>query len=190
MKHYICLPDQKYPLGDYALTSIQPEHIENIRQWRNAQMDVLRQQEVITKEQQQQYFAGQVWSELADEQPSKILLSFLHRGQLIGYGGLVHLAWAHRRGEISFLVAPERTSDLVVYEQDFSHFLQLIQKLAFKTLKLNRIFTETYAHRKHHLALLEANGMQLEGTLREHVLIKGQAVDSLIHGCLSSSYEI
>jgi len=190
MKHYICLPDKKYQKGNYALSSIQPEHIENIRQWRNAQMDGLRQQEVISKEQQQLYFARRVWSELADEQPSKILLSFFHQGQLIGYGGLVHIAWAHRRGEISFLVAPERATDLAVYRQDFSHFLQLIHKLAFQTLKLNRIFTETYAHRKHHINLLEANGMQLEGTLREHVLIKGRAVDSLIHSCLSKSYAI
>ena len=64
-----------YQEGDYELESVQPEHIEKIRQWRNEQMDVLRQSKPISKEQQIQYYEKHIWSELKSSQPKNILLS-------------------------------------------------------------------------------------------------------------------
>jgi RimJ/RimL family protein N-acetyltransferase len=185
LQSYACLPQAVFRHGLYEALTVQPEHVEPIRCWRNAQMAVLRQAEPIIPAQQQRYFADRIWPTLAQPQPPQILLGLRHRGELIGYGGLVHIAWHHRRAEISFLLDPRRTADEAAYAGDFSAFLALARQVAFQALGLRRLFTETYAFRRHHISVLEANGFQLEGVLRGHVLIDSQSVDSQFHGCLS-----
>lgn len=172
-------------LGDHAITGLQPVHTEAIRQWRNAQMDVLRQREPISPEQQRRYFDTEVWPTLRMPHPPQLLLSFSHAGRPIGYGGLVHIAWPHRRAEVSFLLDPARTADPAAYAADFGAFLTLLKQLAFGPLGLQRLWTETYATRGHHIGVLEANGFAFEGRLRRHVILDGQPVDSLLHGCLA-----
>ena len=66
----------------------------------------------------------------------------------------------------------------------FSAFISMLKIIAFDDLSLNRLFVETYAHRKHHLAILEENDFVFEGKLRQHVKIGGQYVDSILHGLL------
>lgn len=185
MPSYACLPSQLPTLGPYAITGLDPSHIEPIRQWRNAQMDVLRQREPISVEQQQRYYDTHIWPTLASPQPPQLLLSFSHAGRAIGYGGLVHIAWAHRRAEVSFLVDPARAADLDGYAADFGAFLLLLRQLAFGPLGFQRLWTETYATRAHHIGVLEAHGFEPEGRLRRHVILDGLPVDSLVHGCLA-----
>jgi RimJ/RimL family protein N-acetyltransferase len=185
LQSHACLPRAIFGHLDYEVLTVQPEHVEPIRCWRNAQMAVLRQAEPIAQAQQQRYFAEHIWPTLAQPQPPQILLALRHRGELIGYGGLVHIAWHHRRAEISFLLDPRRTADEAAYANDFSAFLALVRQVGFEALGLRRLFTETYAFRRHHIGVLEANGFQLEGVLRGHVLMDRQPVDSQIHGCLS-----
>lgn len=186
MRTYSCLPIQTLTNGAYSILPVQDEHIDSIRQWRNAQMDVLRQSAVISAEQQQQYFARQIWPDMARAQPSNLLVSYLLDDTLIGYGGLVHIAWAHRRAEVSFLVSPHRAATATVYTRDLETFLRLIKILAFEQLGLHRLCTEIYAIRPRHITIFEANGFVREGVLRQHVWIKGRAVDTIVHGCLRS----
>lgn len=40
-------------------------------------------------------------------EPSQVLVALERAGVLIGYGGLVHISWANRRAEVSFLLTPE-----------------------------------------------------------------------------------
>ena len=183
---YACLTRPLIALGDYAVRSVQPEDIEEIRQWRNAQMDVLRQQAALTPEDQTSYYARHVWPVMSQAEPANILMTFLHRGQRIGYGGLVHLAWPHRRAEVSFLVSPDIAGDSAQYAQAFDAFFRLMKILAFDDLQLNRLTTETYVSRPAHIARLEAAGFRPEGRLRGHVRIDGDYIDSLIHGCVTT----
>lgn len=184
---YRCMPRAVLRHGPVFVTAVQPGHIESIRQWRNAQMNVLRQAAEITSEQQKSYFEKNIWPATDDDQPDNILLSYLEKERLIGYGGLVHIAWAHRRAEISFLMDPEIAADIDRYAEYFSRFLQLIKTLAFNDLELERIFTETYAMRRSHIAVLEASGFIREGVLKHHAIIDAQPVDSIIHGCLNEN---
>lgn len=179
------MPRPWLELADLWVEAVQLDHIESIRQWRNAQMDVLRQSSVITPEQQQAYFQQHIWPDLASPTPRNILLAIYRGKRLVGYGGLVHVAWEHRRAEVSFLLDPGHARDHEFYARTFLLFLKVIQILAFEDLGLHRIFTETYAIRDRHMAVLEQAGFQREGTLRDHVLIDGQAVDSIIHGCIN-----
>lgn len=172
----------------YAIRTIQPSDIEHIRQWRNAQMDVLRQKKEISRAEQIAYYEKQIWPSLDDANPQNVLLACLFNDQLIGYGGLVHVDWENQRAEVSFLLDPARTRDPKGYGYDFLAFLSLIKTLAFDDLKLQRLYTETYATRRHHISILEAADFSLEGVLRRHVVLDGRPVDSLIHACLNDSY--
>ena len=79
---YKCLPKRTYQMGEYSTGAVQPEHIEIIRQWRNEQMDVLRQSKAISKEQQIMYYEKHIWPELKNDEPKQILLSFLSNNKL------------------------------------------------------------------------------------------------------------
>jgi RimJ/RimL family protein N-acetyltransferase len=164
-----------------TIRPVQQDDIEAIRRWRNAQLDVLRQSQPITRRQQERYYATHVWPSARTSQPRQILVSYFEGDRHIGYGGLVHIAWEHKRAEISFLLDPSQAGNYRAY---FSTFLRLIRRFAFEHLGIQRLFTETYAMRAEHMAVLEEAGFQREGVLRRHVLIGGKPVDSIIHGCL------
>jgi SAM-dependent methyltransferase/RimJ/RimL family protein N-acetyltransferase len=185
---YACMKQQRISYQGYTIRPVQLSDIEYIRQWRNEQMDVLRQKNEISPAEQLAYYEKYIWSNSDDPHPPHLLLAYLINDQLIGYGGLVHIDWEHRRAEVSFLLDPRRTRDLQTYAQDFSTFLQLIKTLAFNDLRLQRLFTETYSTRKHHIGVLESSGFTLEGVLQQHVIINDRPIDSLIHGCLKDTY--
>jgi RimJ/RimL family protein N-acetyltransferase len=186
---YACLSTEQFELGDYAAVPVSAAHIEHIRLWRNAQIASLRQIAPITETQQLQYFTNVIWPQRVLSEPDNILFAFLRQGAHIGYGGLVHVAWVHKRAEISFLLDPIYVSQHTVYAEFFLHFLELMKRVAFCDLTLNRLYTETYAFRTHHISVLEAAGWQLEGTMRSHVIVDGAETDSILHGYLKSDYE-
>ena len=174
--------------GVLHLRAVDQADIEVIRQWRNDQMDVLRQTEPITQEAQVRYFQEKIWPDLIRLEPKQILLAIERQGELIGYGGLVHISWPYRRAEISFLLDPKLEQEGEFLHEYFTRFLELIQELAFKDLRLNRLTTETYAQRVVHIGALEAAGHRIEGRLREHVFVDGSPIDSLVHGLLAHEW--
>ena len=167
-------------MGEYSAGAVQPEHIEIIRQWRNEQMNVLRQSKVLSKEQQIKHYEKNIWPELKNEEPTQILLSFLSNNKLVGYGGLVHISWDHLRAEISFLCDPRIVRQVKTYRICFLKFLEMIRDLSFKTLGFNRLFTETFSFRKDQISILEDFGMDIEGVLKSSYKINGEFCDSVI----------
>lgn len=183
------MPRARIEAGRFALRAVEPRDIEAIRTWRNAQMQWLRQPAPIDAESQAQYFAANIWPAMALAEPANILVSFEEAGVLIGYGGLVHIAWEHRRAEVSFLLDPAHVDDHGGYAERFLAFLGLLQTLAFDDLHLGRLWTETFDGRDRHIAILEKAGFVREGRLREHMRIDGRPVDSIIHGRLAGARE-
>lgn len=172
--------------GSVVIRAVEPEHIEAIRSWRNAQIDVLRQSRAIMPEEQVAYFDRVVWPDKGSDHPSNILLGLFENGRIIGYGGLVHIAWDYARAEVSFLLATEIAQDDEVVSTLFATWLRQMQRLALDDLGLFRLTTETYAMRTLHLRVLDEAGFQREGLLREHVRVGGRPMDAVIHGCLAS----
>jgi RimJ/RimL family protein N-acetyltransferase len=183
--HYRCLALPLPEEREYTLRPIAQGDLLPIMGWRNAQLDVLRGRTPLTPADQDAYWRDVVEPGFSEDEPRQVLLSYLHQGELVGYGGLVHISWGDRRAEVSFLVSPERAAEPAMYAQDLSTFLRLLRRVAFERLGLQRLFTESYDLRPHHVALLEAGGFEPEGRLRRHVIIRGRPVDSLIHGCLN-----
>lgn len=181
---YRCLPTQRFESGNYALCPIREADIQAIGRWRNEQMDILRQNAPISEADQQRYYDTAIQPTFEQDAPSQILFSYLLDEVCIGYGGLTNIVWPHRRAELSFLLATERTHDLEPYQREFGIYLTLLQQVAFDALGLNRLFSETFDIRPHIVAVLEDKGFRPEGVMKQHVWIAGKPVDALLHGCL------
>ncbi|ALW85908.1 hypothetical protein AUC43_12860 [Hymenobacter sedentarius] len=189
MTTYIPLPQTEHRWENYRLIPIRYEDREPIRAWRNAQLEVLRQAEPLTAEQQDAYFQRVVMPLFDQEKPGQLLFSLLHHDELVAYGGLVHISWPDSRAEVSFLADPARAAAPETYRDDFLAHLRLLGQAAFVGLKFNRLFTETYDIRPAHVAILEEAGFRLEGRLRQHVrLAPDTFADSLMHGQLATDY--
>lgn len=187
---YTCLMHSKYQgKNGYSVQPLSEHDMLLIKEWRNAQMDVLRQNQVLTDEDQMRYYRQGVVPSYTDNETKIILFSFLQDEQLIGYGGLTNIDWAAKRAEISFLIDPTRTLHPAQYKQDFLQFLALMRTIAFCELQFNRLFTETYDIRPLHISILEQFGFRLEGRMKQHVYIRGEFVDSLLHGYLKEYWK-
>lgn len=170
----------------YRYVSLRPEDIEALRRWRNEQIEILRQKRAIAPDEQERWYHHVVVPTHASPEPEFLLVSILDPGdRLVGYGGLTHIDWEHRRAEVSFLVAPERARNHRLYARDMAAFLKFLRRWAFEELDLHRLFSETYAFRRLHMELLEEAGFVLEGRLRDHVRGPDGFVDSLIHGIVA-----
>lgn len=183
---YMLMRHERRCESGFTFRAVELIDIEQIRQWRNAQMTVLRQSHEISPAEQAQYFSTHVWPEKPKQQPSQVLLAIERGGALVGYGGLVHISWPDRRAEVSFLLDPVLEQCLDERSAVFRAFLTIVQPMAFEEFGLHRLFTETYAHREDHIATLEASGFQYEGRLRQHVVVGGSPMDALVHGCLAA----
>ncbi len=185
---YRALTRNKFSLGEYVVSPIRMEDMEDIRVWRNAQMDVLRQKRELTVEDQKKYFNNVVLPLFELKEPEQLLFSFFKNTEFIGYGGLVHLSWIDRRAEMSFLVHPERYADQTTYGEDWYNFIQIMKQLCFSEMKFNRLFCETYEFRKFHISIMEKAGMKEEGRLRQNIFEHGTFMDSIIHSILRKEY--
>lgn len=180
---YSCADLSGLARGPIRLRPIHWDDREPIRRWRNAQLDVLRQADPLTVEDQDRYFDDVVRDQLDQERPDQVLLAMLEDDRLVGYGGVVHISWHNRRGEISFMTEPSRLDEPTL-RADWLTFLSLIGETARDRLGLHRLTTETYAIRRSLLEILDEAGFQREGVLRDHAVVDGAFVDSIVHGRL------
>ena len=147
-------------LNEFCLQAVQPEHIEKIRLWRNAQIDVLRQKELLSRIDQLKYFENYIWPELESKTPKNILLAYTLKNELIGYGGLVHISWTDLTAESSFILNSRIQVNSPDYASYIKTFFLMLKILAFKDLKFSKITSETFNHRKKHIELLEEIGFK------------------------------
>lgn len=187
---YIQLKKSIYSSGNYSVVPFREVDLMKVKQWRNEQIEVLRQPRLLTDDDQIFYYENHIKPSFTDLKTKIILFSFLLEGKCIGYGGLTNINWEDKRVELSFLLNPERVKDKIIYTSDFTHFIELMKAIVFVDLEFNRIFTETYDIRELHVSILEKCGFKLEGRMREHVRINEKFFDSLIHGIIKGDYEI
>lgn len=186
IKKYACLNQNIFENGKFKIRPVIPEDIELIRVWRNLQMDVLRQKNIINSEEQINYFKDNIWPLFDQKYPSQLIFSFIEDEQIIGYGGLVHISWEDKRAEMSFLLNPDYIEDNNCYRIFFSTFISFMKKVNFEVLFFHKLFTETYSHRNFHIDVLVENEFVLEGVLKDHNYIKNEFVDSLIHSVIKN----
>ncbi len=185
---YKVLNKNNFSLNSYEVIPIREKDMEDVRIWRNAQINVLRQKDIITKSDQQEYYEKKIKPLFKEDNPLQLLFSFLENTKLIGYGGLVNISWIDKRAEMSFLLDNNRAKDKRQYEKDMTNFIQIIKQLVFVELNFNRLFTETYSFREYHISILEKSGYKKEGVFREHIFYQNKYYDSILHSILKKEY--
>lgn len=188
VRGFSILSDKSFSHGAYSISTIEMSDAMPVMHWRNEQLDALRQKHPLTEECQSEYFENVVKNEFPKTQPDFILLRFTYQKKLIGYGGLVHINWQDKRAEVSFLLESTRAKNIGQYLMELKIFLGLIKSVAFIEFELNKITTESYSHRQHHVQAIEECGFNRDGILRDHTLIEGKWIDSVLGSCLRSEY--
>ena len=176
-----------YKINGRSLSTIREDHILEIKDWRNAQIRVLRQTKLLTDDDQ---FA---WFQSIQNSKDQILFSILESRDskdlaFIGYCGITNIDRVNNRGEISFLVNPARVADKFLYREDFLSVLYLLSLFGFEKVGFHKLFTETYAFRNFHIGILEEFGFKCTGRLRDHVFIEGEYCDSMMHSMVESEW--
>ena len=142
--------------NNFKLKSLRSQDRYKIMRWRNEQMYHLRQTKKLTKKDQDLYFKDTIYKQFSQDKPEQILFSFLENDICIGYGGLVHINWKNKTAEISFLI--DTNKEKVFYKKYWKNFLTMIESVAFKTIKLDEIYTYAYDLRKHLYPVFEKSG--------------------------------
>jgi RimJ/RimL family protein N-acetyltransferase len=181
MRSYKCLTVNHFSNGSYSLVPIRDEDKFEIMQWRNDQIDILRQKELLTKNQQENYFKNVVDRLFEKEQPDQILWSFLYKEELIGYGGLVHIDWENKVAEISFLTETSRNKNIELFISDWTHYLDLIKQIANLHLNFKSIFTYAYDIRPDLYIALENSKFKETKRIKNFIEIDNELKDVVIH---------
>ena len=187
-KKYSFLASNKFCLDEYCLVPFMEQEMELIRKWRNEQIDYLRQNKPLTKDEQSKYYHQVIKKSFYEKKPEMILFSFILKNNCIGYGGFVHIDWNLKKAELSFVLDTNRTEKLETYKKEFSIFLKIILNIGFKQILFHKIFTETFDIRPNTILVLEKAGFVLENRLSSKNYINGSYVDSLFHRILISEY--
>ena len=188
MSQYICLQRQEQHLDDYSIVPLRYEDRFLIMKWRNEQIYHLRQARPLTEDDQQRYFDNVVSKLYNNPKPDQILFSYLEKGVCIGYGGLVHINWIDRNGEISFIMDTQLEAEH--FAEHWSNYLTMLKAVAFDDLGLHKIYTYAFDLRPHLYTMLEANGYKREATLKEHCLFNGEYKDVVLHSLWNDRYEV
>ena len=150
--------------------------------WRNEQIYHLRQNKLLTEEDQEIYYEKSVKKSFYSSEPKLILFSFLKNDQLMGYGGLVHINWEKKEGEISFLMNTEIESDY--FGLFWTSFLKIIEEVSFTYLNFTKIFTYSYSIRKNLYDILKREKYILEKIIPNSIIINKKSFDIKIHSKL------
>jgi RimJ/RimL family protein N-acetyltransferase len=183
-KVYKALKNQSFRIGEYEIVPIRYEDRFLIMKWRNEQIYHLRQSSPLKPTDQDYYFNNVVNKLFTQIQPDQILFSYLYNGDCIGYGGLVHINWANKDAELSFIM--DTSLELKNFSLHWSIFLSLIQSVAFDELALNKIYTFAFDLRPHLYAVLEDAGFAKESVIKNQYLFNNNFIDVIIHSKYSS----
>lgn len=178
-RRYKSLSRIKFTRDSCSLVPIRDEDRWDIMKWRNEQMYHLRQSKTLTKEDQELYFTTVIPPLFDQPQPPQILFSFLENETCRGYGGLVHLDWDQKTGEVSFIMNTELEDQH--FDFYWSTYLGLLDEVAFEELMLEKISTYAYDLRPHLYPILEKAGFCREAVLKGKHQIDGKSIDVVIH---------
>ena len=173
----------------YEISSIRMEDSEPIMNWRNEQMAYLKQPKALSRDNQITYFNEIVKAQFSGTHPDPILFRFTLQNKLIGYASFSNTDWANLHTRAFFLLDTERTKDKFQYGRDCSIILNLLMRVAFTILNLNKISTYSFNNRGFHFHAVEASGFQREGVLRQQIKKDGNWLDVIVASCLSSELE-
>ena len=185
---YSILNSENYSFKNYTLVPLRYDDIFKIKQWRNEQLNILRQNKILTDIEQENYYQELIDKSFFNPNPNEILFSFLLDGKCIGYGGVVYIDWKNKSAEISFINETKRSAETQTYHNDFTTFITILFKITFSELLFNKLTTETYGIRKNTLQILDNLGFHLKKIDEKKILINDKLYNSFHHEYLKKFY--
>ncbi len=179
MNTYQILHKQSYRNDAYSIVPIRMDDRYTIMRWRNEQIYHLRQNKLLTEEEQDNYFNAVIQPLFSQDKPEQLLFSFLKNEECIGYGGLVHIDWEKQKAEVSFLIASHLEKDFL--KEYMTIFFGFIEDVAFVELGLNKLYTYAYDVRPHIYPIIEANGFIRKEVLPQQIKVDKAYADVIIH---------
>jgi len=166
------------------LCSVQPDSIEQLRNWRNNPelRKYFREYREISKPMQKDWYDNRV---LNNPNQVDFEIHDIESGQLIGHCGLYYINWVNRSAEFT------------VYLGDFNFrgrgigkdALLILFSYGFNTLNLNRIWCEVYSNNAA-IKVYESLGFVKEGVMRQTYYDDGKYWDSTILSMLKNEWSI
>jgi len=175
---YKCLKNQSFEKGKYKIVPVRYKDRFDIMKWRNDQIYHLRQEKLLTKDDQNQYFNLIIKNLFSEHFPKQILFSYIKNNICIGYGGLVHINWKDKNAEISFIMNTDLENN---FKFHWETFLNMLEKVAFEDIILKKVFTYAFDLRPHLYIALEKCGYIKEAELKEHFLFEKKFKSVVIH---------
>jgi hypothetical protein len=176
---YLVLKNQIFNKDSLKLVPIRDMDQIDIMNWRNEQIYHLRQNKPLTELDQKNYFSNIVANLFQQDEPQQILFSYLDGDKCIGYGGLVHINWIDQNAEVSFILKSELEQEYFSFH--WSTYLKLIEEVAFKELKLHKIYVYAFDLRPHLYDVLVQNEYIKEAELKEHCFFNQNYKSVIIH---------
>ena len=179
MNTFKALSKQEFSMQPFSLVPIRMEDRYSIMEWRNEQMYHLRQNNLLSKEDQDQYFNTVVKKLFDQEKPDQNLFSYLNDGNVIGYGGLVHINWIDKHAEISFIMNTALEEQF--FESHWTNYLGLLEQVAFEELNFHKIFVYAFDLRPRIYSVLKKNNYFKDATLKDHCFYETRFIDVVIY---------
>jgi len=175
---YQSVPFSSLKSGNFELVPIRDEDKYAIMQWRNEQINILRQNSILSIADQENYFKNVIDPLFIHKNPKQLIFSFLESGQLIG---LVHIDWEKKSAEVSFLTETCRNESAELFIEDWITYLELIKLLADRYLNFKNIFTYAYDIRPNLYIALEKSGFKETQRIKNGIEINNELKDIVIH---------
>jgi RimJ/RimL family protein N-acetyltransferase len=185
VRNYKCLKNQIFENENFSLIPIRDSDKYGILEIRNSQIEHLRQDKPLTKDNQENYFLNVISKLFEEEKPNQLLFSFLKNNEFVGYGGLVHINWIDKNAEISFIMKTEMQDEN--FEYFWINYLEILEKVAFQELNFHKIYTYAFDIRPKLYLTLEKSGFNQDARLKEHCLFNGKYIDVVLHSKINSN---
>lgn len=144
----------------YSLDKINKNDWQPIRLWRNAQLNILRQNEPISPKEQELYWEKQSFSSIS--QSHTFCFSYKENDKCIGYGGLVHIDQEKSSAEISTLLDPSFLEPSPYFIKTTAIFIELTKQLAV-AMGIKHLRAEIFDHRVELIRLFYDIGFKTTG---------------------------
>ena len=161
------------------LQPILPEHLEQLRRWRNQPelRQYFREYRDITPAMQHS------WYDSLQNDNTQRNFAIYNEDLLIGHCSLNHIHWVYRTAEFSIYIGSPQ-------QRGKGYGVIALTKLldyGFYSLNLNRIWGEVYSHNPAFDLYLKM-GFKKEGVLHQTVFKNGEYYDSYIIAILKGDY--
>jgi len=99
------------------------------------------------------------------------------KGELVGFCGIGSIDWHSRKAMVWYFIGKEHWGKGYGTET-----LALLCRFAFENMNLRKLYAHVYGPNKASIRVLEKNGFELVGRLREHTHLPGHGyVDELVY---------